>query len=203
MSIVFLSNLIECNCSRISKHWMVWREGLIAFQTELRFPNVSFSVCNYLKPYLNPIKEHTILIVICTNEVFAIVISFDVCFSVHWHLSGKGCCRLSFSPVLPVSRMSLYILSSSPFIVGPVLPSLIALVSALLRGVLKALYLFTDHLKLGEIGDNTWSSGCLCIYFFEGGVLEIFSSPFSFIKSLYVSWDLEGNWQAELFPDWR
>jgi hypothetical protein len=83
MSIVFLSNLIECNCSRISKHWMVWREGLIAFQTELRFPNVSFSVCNYLKPYLNPIKEHTILIVICTNEVFAIVISFDVCFSVH------------------------------------------------------------------------------------------------------------------------
>lgn len=52
-----------------------WREGLIAFQTELRFPNVSFSVCNYLKPYLNPIKEHTILIVICTNEVFAIVIA--------------------------------------------------------------------------------------------------------------------------------
>lgn len=52
-----------------------WREGLIAFQTELRFPNVSFSVCNYLKPYLNPIKEHTILIVICTNDVFAIVIA--------------------------------------------------------------------------------------------------------------------------------
>lgn len=48
---------------------------MIAFQTELRFPNVSFSVCNYLKPYLNPIKEYTILIVICTNEVFAIVIA--------------------------------------------------------------------------------------------------------------------------------
>lgn len=75
MYIVFPSNLIECNCPRISKHWMVWREGLIAFQTELRFPNVSFSVCNYLKPYLNPIKEHTILIVICTNAVFAIVIA--------------------------------------------------------------------------------------------------------------------------------
>lgn len=75
MCIVFPSNLIECNCPRISKHWMVWREGLIAFQTELRFPNVSFSVCNYLKPYLNPIKEHTILIVICTNAVFAIVIA--------------------------------------------------------------------------------------------------------------------------------
>lgn len=42
-------------------------------------------------------------------------------------------------------------LSSSPLIVGPVLPSLIALVSALLWGVLKALYLFTEHLKLGEI----------------------------------------------------
>lgn len=75
MCIVFPSNLIECNCPRISKHWMVWREGLIAFQTELRFPNVSFSVCNYLKPYLNPIKEHTILIVICTNAVFAIVVA--------------------------------------------------------------------------------------------------------------------------------
>jgi hypothetical protein len=52
---------------------MVWRVRLIAFQAELRFPNVSFRVCNYLKPYLNPIKEHTIIIVICTNEFFAIV----------------------------------------------------------------------------------------------------------------------------------
>lgn len=42
-------------------------------------------------------------------------------------------------------------MSSSPLIVGPVLPSLIALVSALSWGVLKALYLFTEHLKLGEI----------------------------------------------------
>lgn len=42
-------------------------------------------------------------------------------------------------------------LSSSPLIVGPDLPSLIALVSALLWGVLKALYLFTEHLRLGEI----------------------------------------------------
>lgn len=56
---------------------------MIAFQTELRFPNVSFSVCNYLKPYLNPIKEHTILIVICTNEVFAIVRAAMCVFSVH------------------------------------------------------------------------------------------------------------------------
>jgi hypothetical protein len=52
---------------------MVWRVCLIAFQAELRFPNVIFRVCNYLKPYLNPIKEHTIIIVICTNEFFAIV----------------------------------------------------------------------------------------------------------------------------------
>lgn len=89
MHIVFPSNLIECNCPRISKHWMVWREDLIAFQTELRFPNVSFSVCNYLKPYLNPIKENTILIVICTNEVFAIVIA-AMCVSVYINiLSGN------------------------------------------------------------------------------------------------------------------
>lgn len=52
---------------------MVWRECLTAFQTELRFPNGSFSVCNYLKSYLNIIKEHTIIIVICTNEIFDIV----------------------------------------------------------------------------------------------------------------------------------
>lgn len=88
LHIVFPSNLIECNCPRISKHWMVWREDVIAFQTELRFPNVSFSVGNYLKPYLNPIKEHTILIVICTNGVFAIVIA-AVCVSVYINiLSG-------------------------------------------------------------------------------------------------------------------
>jgi hypothetical protein len=61
---------------------MVWRVRLIAFQAELRFPNVSFRVCNYLKPYLNPIKEHTIIIVICTNEFFAIV-SSNVCFSIN------------------------------------------------------------------------------------------------------------------------
>ena len=47
--------------------------SLTTFQVELRFPNGSFSVCNYLKPYLNPINEHTITIVICTNEIFAIV----------------------------------------------------------------------------------------------------------------------------------
>ena len=47
--------------------------SLTTFQVELRFPNCSFSVCNYLKPYLNPINEHTIIIVICTNEIFAIV----------------------------------------------------------------------------------------------------------------------------------
>lgn len=52
---------------------MVWTVRLTTFQTELRFPNGSFSVCNDLKPYLNPIKEHTIIIVICTNEIFAIV----------------------------------------------------------------------------------------------------------------------------------
>lgn len=46
---------------------------MITFQTELRFPNGSFSVCNYLKPYLILVKEHTIIIVICTNEIFAIV----------------------------------------------------------------------------------------------------------------------------------
>lgn len=56
-----------------SELWMVWRLCLTTFQTELRFPNGSFSVCNYLKPYLNPIKEHTIIIVICTNEILAIV----------------------------------------------------------------------------------------------------------------------------------
>lgn len=80
---------------------------MIAFQTELRFPNVSFSVCNYLKPYLNPIKEYTILIVICTNEVFAIVIA-AMCVSAPitspLENAGGG---VSFSPVLPVSRMSL------------------------------------------------------------------------------------------------
>jgi hypothetical protein len=47
--------------------------SLTTFQVELRFPNGSFSVCNYLKPYLNPVNEHTITIVICTNEIFAIV----------------------------------------------------------------------------------------------------------------------------------
>lgn len=46
---------------------------MTTFQTELRFPNGSFSVCNYLKPYLNLIKEHTIMIVICTNEIFDLV----------------------------------------------------------------------------------------------------------------------------------
>lgn len=106
MRIVFPSNLVECNCPRISKHWMVWREDLIAFQTELRFPNVSFSVCNYLKPYLNPIKEHTILIVICTNEVFAIVIA-AMCFSVDINILFWKRLRFSFSPVLWVDRMSL------------------------------------------------------------------------------------------------
>lgn len=34
---------------------------------------VVFVCVNYLKPYLNPVKEHTIIIVICTNEIFAIV----------------------------------------------------------------------------------------------------------------------------------
>lgn len=146
------SNLIECNCLRISKHWMVWREGWIAFQTELRFPNVSFSVCNYLKPYLNPIKEYTILIVICTNEVFAIVIA-AMCVSAPINTPLEN--AVGVSHLVQFSRsvgwVSRYILSSSPLSVGPVLPSLIALVSALLRGILKALYLFTDHLKLGEI----------------------------------------------------
>lgn len=98
MHIVFPSNLIECNCPRISKHWMVWREDLIAFQTELRFPNVSFSVCNYLKPYLNPIKEHTVLIVICTNEVFAIVIA-AVCVSVYINILSGNVVTVAFHPV--------------------------------------------------------------------------------------------------------
>lgn len=56
-----------------SELWLVWRVCLTTFQTELRFPSGSFRVCNYLKPYLNPVKEHTIIIVICTNEIFAIV----------------------------------------------------------------------------------------------------------------------------------
>ena len=47
--------------------------SLTTFQVELRFPNGSFRVCNYLKPYLNPVNEHTITIVICTNEIFVIV----------------------------------------------------------------------------------------------------------------------------------
>lgn len=56
-----------------SELWMIWRVCLTTFQTELRFPSGSFCVCDYLKPYLNPVKEHTIIIVICTNEIFAIV----------------------------------------------------------------------------------------------------------------------------------
>lgn len=54
---------------------------LIASRTELRFLNVSFSVCNYLKPYLNPIKEHTTIIVICTNGISAVV-RVAMCVSV-------------------------------------------------------------------------------------------------------------------------
>lgn len=54
---------------------------LVASPTELRFPNASFRVYNYLKPYLNLIKEHTIIIVICTNEIFAIV-GIVMCISV-------------------------------------------------------------------------------------------------------------------------
>lgn len=105
---LFPSNLIECNCPRISKHWMVWTEGFIAFQTELRFPNVSFSVCNYLKPYLNPIKEHTILIVICTNEVFAIVIA-AMRVSVYISIRSGKPITFPFSPALSVNRVSLCI----------------------------------------------------------------------------------------------
>lgn len=67
-------------------------------------------------------------------------------------------------------------MSSSPLIVGPDLPSLIALVSALLWGVLKALYLFTEHLKLGEIILDK-----VAIFVFISGVgervLEIVPSP--------------------------
>lgn len=69
---------------------------------------------------------------------------------------------------------------------GPDLPSLIALVSALLWGVLKALYLFTEHLKLGEIILDK-----VGIFVFisvgGGGGPRDCPFPFPFIKSLYFS----------------
>ena len=56
-----------------SELWMVWKGVFDNFPSRIKVSNCSFSVCNYLKPYLNPINEHTIIIVICTNEIFAIV----------------------------------------------------------------------------------------------------------------------------------
>lgn len=68
---------------------------------------------------------------------------------------------------------------------GPVLPSLIALVSALSWGVLKALYLFTEHLKLGEIILD--KVGIFVFISVGGGGPRDLLFPFPFIKSLYFS----------------
>lgn len=149
---------------------------MIAFQTELRFPNVSFSVCDYLKPYLNPIKEHTILIVICTNEVFAIVIA-AMCVSIYINILAGKCHRFSFSFL---SQQSLH-LSSSPLIVGPVFALFDSSGSCLTEGVLKALYLFTDRCKLGEIILDKVG----LFVFISLGVLESLLFPSPFIKSPY------------------
>lgn len=69
---MFWSIFIECNCPQIGT--LDGLGGLFDnFLNRIKVSNGSFSECNYLKPYLNPVKEHTIIIVICTNEIFAIV----------------------------------------------------------------------------------------------------------------------------------
>lgn len=87
-----------------SELWMVWRVSLTTFQIELRFLNGSFSVCNYSKPYLNPIKEHTIIIVICTNEIFAVVRVPMRMFEYKSTSPVGNAIISSFSPFLLINR---------------------------------------------------------------------------------------------------
>lgn len=84
---------------------------MTTFQTELRFPNGSVSVCNYLKPYLNLIKERTMLIVICTNEIFDIV-RVPMCMFRYKLTSSVEMLSYFFfklSPFLAINGMILYI----------------------------------------------------------------------------------------------
>lgn len=62
--------LFECNFT--IGPCTVQRVVSAAFPCGIRLWNASFSVCNYSKPYLNSIKEHTIINVDCTNEISAI-----------------------------------------------------------------------------------------------------------------------------------
>lgn len=71
--------LFECNCSLIGP-CTVQRVVSAAFPCGIRLWNVSFSVCNYSKPYLNSIKEHTILIVIALMKSLPLPQSHCLCF---------------------------------------------------------------------------------------------------------------------------